>query len=169
MSDKSILMMKDDRVINAFRGQLEALKLIQINRYELQKYLTTGDKTSSGHCWIFRVNLDEYMNKNTVTKVCKNPGCSAEGARQSITNFRLVKKGSESRAGDCKACISKANNNLIHGQTVKVLGNDHYKINHIDYKIGLRGWLFYIVCGEWVRSANDVDWLMRKVRLYAQV
>ncbi|MBL4753754.1 MAG: hypothetical protein JKY52_09215 [Flavobacteriales bacterium] len=102
------------------------------------------------------------------TKVCDKPLCKVSGARQNIDNFKMLNESKAWYSNTCKSCVSAAHNSLIHGQSVEVLGNDRYLVNHFKYKIGRFNFLFYFVDGGWIKSENDVDWLMRKVRRYAQ-
>ena len=100
------------------------------------------------------------------TKICNKHDCKAGGALQTMDNFRVIEACKGGYSHVCKACVSAGRNYTPSSNDVECLGNDHFIINFVKYKIGRLGFLYYRVSGEWRKSANNVDWLKRTVRRF---
>lgn len=102
------------------------------------------------------------------TKICNKHDCKAGGALQTMDNFIVVSANTGGYAHVCKACTASFRGLSNNQYDIQVLPNDHYIFNHIKYKV-LDGKLLMIkILDEYVRSSNDVEWLMRKVKRYGQ-
>ena len=102
------------------------------------------------------------------TKICKKYGCESKGTEQSLEKFSAVPRNTGGYRHVCDACIASGRRLANNQNDIEVLGNDHYIFNSVRYKI-INGKLLMIrILDEYVRSSNDAEWLMRKVRLHAQ-
>jgi len=97
-------------------------------------------------------------------KICKKTDCRAKGAEQDISIFITVKGNNDGLSGVCNTCLYEARVR----NTVDVLGNGHYVINHIKYKIGLHKLIFQWLGGEWIKSEMSRSELDNMVAKYAQ-